>query len=426
MKNSFYSKITEPLHKKLNHHLLSAHQWFYKTPERALEEAYQAALIIKSLEEEYFNGKRICTDSTDYSENVLSYLETDLGKNLSKVRMRLAEFKVSRYFLNVSNPLLLEKVKLIDSIIEKYSYPSNNSLALVPIANSVKLDSYKKNQSVSSMNMEDLTTETVSDKTGVLPRSIGRTINKIKSELDPKAEEEVIKKFRNSRNKTRISVRFLVILITVPLLVQITAKNFLVTPLVNNFVSQNEAQIFLNSEMKEEALRELQSFEEELKFNNLINPTNPLSAEVMEEQVKHKANEIAEEFRGKSRDAVGNVFADIIALVAFALVIVTHKQDIVVLKSFMDEIVYGLSDSAKAFIIILFTDIFVGFHSPHGWEVLLESLAGHLGIAANKSAISLFIATVPVILDTIFKYWIFRYLSRISPSAVATLRNMNE
>jgi hypothetical protein len=29
-------------------------------------------------------------------------------------------------------------------------------------------------------------------------------------------------------------------------------------------------------------------------------------------------------------------------------------------------------------------------------------------------------------MDTIFKYWIFRYLSRMSPSAVATLRNMNE
>ncbi len=96
------------------------------------------------------------------------------------------------------------------------------------------------------------------------------------------------------------------------------------------------------------------------------------------------------------------------------------------LKSFMDEIVYGLSDSAKAFIIILFTDIFVGFHSPHGWEVVLEGLSSHLGIAANKSMISLFIATVPVIMDTIFKYWIFRYLSRMSPSAVATLRNMNE
>jgi hypothetical protein len=29
------------------------------------------------------------------------------------------------------------------------------------------------------------------------------------------------------------------------------------------------------------------------------------------------------------------------------------------------------------------------------------------------------------VLATIFKYWIFRYLNRVSPSAVATLRGMD-
>jgi len=104
----------------------------------------------------------------------------------------------------------------------------------------------------------------------------------------------------------------------------------------------------------------------------------------------------------------------------------TNREGLEILKSFIDETVYGLSDSAKAFIIILFTDMFVGFHSPHGWEVLLEGLAKHLGLPANRNFIFLFIATFPVILDTIFKYWIFRYLNRISPSAVATYKNMNE
>lgn len=102
------------------------------------------------------------------------------------------------------------------------------------------------------------------------------------------------------------------------------------------------------------------------------------------------------------------------------------KRQIEVLKSFIDEIIYGLSDSAKAFIIILFTDVFVGFHSSHGWEILLEGISKHLGISPSRDFIFLFIATFPVILDTIFKYWIFRYLNRISPSAVATYRNMNE
>jgi CemA family len=115
-----------------------------------------------------------------------------------------------------------------------------------------------------------------------------------------------------------------------------------------------------------------------------------------------------------------------IAFLAFGIVLLFRKADIAVIKSFIDKIIYGLSDSAKAFIIILVTDIFVGFHSPHGWEVILEGTANHLGVAANHSAISLFIATVPVIMDTMLKYWLFRYLSQMSPSTLATMKGMNE
>ena len=70
--------------------------------------------------------------------------------------------------------------------------------------------------------------------------------------------------------------------------------------------------------------------------------------------------------------------------------------------------------------------MFVGFHSPHGWEILLEEIAEHLGLVPERDVMFVFIATFPVILDTVCKYWIFRYLSRISPSALATFKEMNE
>ena len=70
--------------------------------------------------------------------------------------------------------------------------------------------------------------------------------------------------------------------------------------------------------------------------------------------------------------------------------------------------------------------MFVGFHSPHGWEIIIEAILRHFGLAESREFIFIFISTFPVILDTIFKYWIFRYLNRISPSAVATYHNMNE
>jgi hypothetical protein len=178
--------------------------------------------------------------------------------------------------------------------------------------------------------------------------------------------------------------------------------------------------------MEEEALHELQQFEERLRFEMLIGKAPDLAEFDIEREVRTKATEIEDDYRDRSASAVKNVFADILAAGAFALLLITRKQDVANLKAFIDEIVYGLSDSAKAFIIILFTDIFVGFHSPHGWEVLLEGLSRHFGFPANRDFIFLFIATFPVILDTIFKYWIFRYLNRISPSSVATYKNMNE
>ncbi|MGK7898423.1 MAG: proton extrusion protein PcxA, partial [Xenococcus sp. (in: cyanobacteria)] len=122
----------------------------------------------------------------------------------------------------------------------------------------------------------------------------------------------------------------------------------------------------------------------------------------------------------------GNIFADICSLIAFTLIVFVCKREILIIKSFLDEIIYGLSDSAKAFLIILLTDMFVGYHSPHGWEVILKAIANHFGLAENRDFDFLFIATFPVILDTVLKYWIFRYLNRISPSSVATYKNMNE
>jgi hypothetical protein len=126
-----------------------------------------------------------------------------------------------------------------------------------------------------------------------------------------------------------------------------------------------------------------------------------------------------------SNEAIKNVAADLFALLGFFFVCIFGQRDLQVLRGFLDELIYGLSDSAKAFAIILFTDIFVGFHSPEGWTVLLDGVTHHLGLPADENFIMLFIATFPVILATILKYWIFRYLNRVSPSSVATLRNMN-
>jgi CemA family len=428
IKASFFTKTTNSLRQKIQDLFRFSSQWFLHTPERALLEAYNAAETINNIEQQHFGGKKISPSAANDSESVMSYWQVELDRSLTIIKVRLAELRLSRSFFNTSDAVFLEKLKFIDEIIAKYNpkIEQINSNTLAPISKPVSIDINEVDKQPDSSIKNVAKVEPASKKMSILPRTIGRTLNKIKADLSPDAEEKFVKEYQVSRTKTRTAVKFLAMLIIVPLLTQQLSKQFLVSPIVDRVRGENSVEVFLNSEMEEEAYHELNIFERELKFENRILESPALSLESIESKVKEKAIEIAEEFRKKSNDAVSNAFADLISLVAFALVVVTSKQEIVIVKSFIDEIVYGLSDSAKAFLIILFTDIFVGFHSPHGWEVILEAMAEHLGLPANQSAISLFIATFPVVLDTVFKYWIFRYLSRLSPSALATLKEMNE
>jgi hypothetical protein len=358
--------------------------------------------------------------------------------------MRLTEFKTSRWFANESKQkaalklgieysspaLILEKLEFIDQITSKYIYQDLNTNFTNINSPPVKVSKDLVNSPPSIPKKPNIINPNISKgkaySTSLLPRSIFSTITRLQVELDPDSEQDVVKNFREAQQRSIISIRLILLLIIVPLLTHQVSKTLLVGPLVEHFRHQETVEVFLNSEMEEEGLLALQRFEEKIKFEALISNAPHLNHEELELKMKEKAQEVKEEFRKESANAIKNVFADICAVITFTWLLLISKPSIAVLKEFFDHVVYGLSDSAKAFIIILFTDVFVGFHSPHGWEVILEGISRHWGLPANRDFIFLFIATFPVILDTIFKYWIFRYLNRISPSAVATYHNMNE
>lgn len=456
----------------ISNFLRDAQQWFSRTPERALRQAYEAAQTIQTIEREYFGGNPISSRYGDYGEGAMAYFQEELRKNLSLIRVRLAVFRASRTVTRISNSSMVEvdlprdatddlaisrvdrqaiwfrQLQLIDQVLGRYQNLDDSTNRLITLTDGARpgLEGQSSGRiGRSSAGLEPYggvsqgaiapprdpgqstnPNDNLVDRVNVLPRSILRTVDRIRQDLDPNSEQEVIQDFRRSKVRTTGAIRLLLLMVIVPLLTQQFTKTFVVGPVVERLRPDTPADVFLNIEMEEEAFHELKNFEERLRFEALISKSSTLSEEAIEERVREKAAEIEEEYRHRSANALKNVFADLLAAIAFALLLVFRKPEVANLKSFIDEIVYGLSDSAKAFIIILFTDTFVGFHSPHGWEIILEGLSRHLGLPASRDFIFLFIATFPVILDTVFKYWIFRYLNRISPSAVATYKDMNE
>lgn len=457
---------------RIKQSIFSLGAWYLDTPERALQEAYDAALRIKRIEDEHFDGQKI-TINAAHSKNVSNYFQAELKKNLKIARMRLTEFKASNRFIDTSrpNPLaadtpqplnpqdnqnysrsytleaaqysaevetrdrgaaILAKLRFVDEILNRYQ---TQAAAPPPLAVSANGGMANQNRP-SGNNSAPVNTDsfyesefTSDDLTGgsFIPRSILRTANRFKKELEPgmDTEEEIVRDFRLSRARTRMAIKFILLLIIIPLLTQQISKNFIFSPIVDRFRPAEQIEMAINIEIEERVLAELDEFESRLRFQSLTGQIPATPAEI-ESRLRDKALELSQKYQWAAREPVKNIFADALSLGVFAFLIATGQKQIAVLKSFIDEVIYGLSDSAKAFIIILFTDVFVGFHSPHGWEVIISTALQHFGLPENQDFINMFIATFPVMLDTVFKYWIFRYLNQISPSAVATYRNMNE
>jgi len=356
-----------------------------------LERAYEAALLIQSLELEYYNDRPVRPElELSIPRQTQAQMLRRFRAALLLCRTTLADLAKRRSELDSQE---LRQLTLIDTVVSRYG----NGSSLPSISRSPEM----------------------------LPRSLLGVFDGVRRQLDPEAEASVVAGFRRRRDSTLVSLRILLLLILVPLIVQQVSRTVVISPVMDRVAPDVPFLNYTKPHLQEKAVNKLRLYQEELEFQALLEGREPLSRDGLHDALLGKASELKEEADGESLEATKNILADLAGLIGFVVVCLLGRRDLQVLRGFLDEAVYGLSDSAKAFAIILFTDIFVGFHSPEGWTVLLDGIAHHLGLPAEENFILLFIATFPVVLATIFKYWIFRYLNRVSPSAVATLRNMN-
>ena len=215
------------------------------------------------------------------------------------------------------------------------------------------------------------------------------------------------------------------ILFLIPLLVQVTVKTIIFDPLLGNYSNKNPTKIELSAEIKQEFLREYSAFKESLEIKQLLGVIPKLSEVDKEEKLSEKVIEIWQESRNRALNGWKNILSDGVALFTFVGLVYFNRTKITIIRSFSNRAFLNLSDPLKVFLFILITDMFVGFHSAEGWEVLLAGVLAHFGLPESPVAINAFIATVPVIIDSCIKFWIFSYLTRYSPAASAIYERMN-
>nr|BCA78199.1 envelope membrane protein [Astrephomene gubernaculifera] len=141
---------------------------------------------------------------------------------------------------------------------------------------------------------------------------------------------------------------------------------------------------------------------------------------------QEKIIELATYYNNQSIEAITNFFADLLCLFVLLYLLIRLEIQINITKSFLLEVFFGLDDSKKSLLILLITDLLVGYHSSNLWELFFEFIFNHYGIPESQTGIFLLVATLPVLLDVLFKYLIFRHLNRSSPATVATYQAIIE
>jgi hypothetical protein len=404
-------------------------QWVNQRSLKALDRAYQQAGIIKNLEDKHFNGQKIAPDS-DRGQSVFDYFKSSLDRELTQIRLNLTQFKLGNFLgsssesdlFNREEQNILTKLDFIESVIGKYR--QNVDDLIINPSQSIP------NTSNLASNPLDYNPDPLSPSftAGMTQRGDRPQFFNLNRDLTEEYEQRVIQELRNLRQERAIAIRFLILLIVVPLSIQVITKNLIYSPLIDHFMVENRTfdQIKISGEIVEEQIQEFTRFKELLEIREILDISQPLNDSEKRKKLKEKAQELTKEAMEKNLNGLKNLIADLTSLVSFALLVAIFKKEFKIVRQFLSRSFLGLSDITKVFIFILLTDIFVGFHSAEGWEVLLGSTFGHFGLPENRQFIYIFIATFPVILDSFFKLLIFNYFTRKSPAAVAILEKMQQ
>nr|YP_010371454.1 envelope membrane protein [Thuniopsis cleistogama]UOW80673.1 envelope membrane protein [Thuniopsis cleistogama]UOW80940.1 envelope membrane protein [Thuniopsis cleistogama]UOW81029.1 envelope membrane protein [Thuniopsis cleistogama] len=227
------------------------------------------------------------------------------------------------------------------------------------------------------------------------------------------------------KKKALASLPYLVSILFLPWWVSLSFKKCLET-WVLNWWNTRQSEILLNDIQEKNVLEKFMELEELFLLDEMIKEYSETHMQRLCIGMHKETIQLVQRHNESHFHIILHFSTNLICFAILSGYFFLGNEELFILNSWIQEFLYNLSDTIKAFSILLVTDLWIGFHSTHGWELMIGSIYNDFGLAQNDQIISGLVSTFPVILDTIVKYWIFHFLNRVSPSLVVIYHSMNE
>nr|YP_009092694.1 chloroplast envelope membrane protein [Eustrephus latifolius]AIR12530.1 chloroplast envelope membrane protein [Eustrephus latifolius] len=227
------------------------------------------------------------------------------------------------------------------------------------------------------------------------------------------------------KKKALTSLPYLASIVFLPWWVSLSFQKSL-EPWIINWWNTRQSEIFLNDIREKGVQEKFLELEELFLLDEMIKEYPETHIQKLRIGIHKETIQLVKTHNEYRLHIFLHLSTNIISLSILSGYFILGNEELVILNSWVKEFFYNLSDTIKAFSILLVTDLWIGFHSTRGWELMIGSIYNDFGLAHNDQILSGLVSTFPVILDTIVKYWIFCFLNRVSPSLVVIYHSMNE
>nr|YP_009673670.1 chloroplast envelope membrane protein [Cuscuta carnosa]QDF46386.1 chloroplast envelope membrane protein [Cuscuta carnosa] len=188
-----------------------------------------------------------------------------------------------------------------------------------------------------------------------------------------------------------------------------------------------QSELFLNMIQENSILEKFVEFEDFIFVDEVIKKNFPTDPQNFNKQIFEEAIQF---IKIQNENFIQNIFHLLTNIICFiilnGLAIWRNENPLRILNSWSQKFLFNLSDTVKVFFLLLFTDFFFGYHSTHGWEFTIGFLYHSFGFGHNDEIISCLVCIIPVSLDISFKYFLFLYLNRVSPSLLIVYNSLGE
>nr|YP_010760635.1 envelope membrane carbon uptake protein [Vaccinium floribundum]WEY34951.1 envelope membrane carbon uptake protein [Vaccinium floribundum] len=179
-------------------------------------------------------------------------------------------------------------------------------------------------------------------------------------------------------SKTSIPLLYLASIVFLPWWISLSFNKCLESWVIN-WWNTSQSETFLNEIQEKNILEKFIELEELVLLDEIIKEYSETHLQKIGIGIHKETIQLIKIYNEDRIHTILHFSINLICFIILSGYSILRNEELVILNSWAHEFLYNLSDTIKAFSILFLIDLCTGYHSTHGWELIIGSVYNDFG-----------------------------------------------